>query len=109
MPICPDCGRSRNLIRKLSKYRNRAEKDRIYVFACDGITKRLPHPPGLYHLANESVITDSFGRIVSKTTKITRIRVEDSELVELVDQWKLYMREERYKRLPAKAITVKSL
>ena len=46
---------------------------------------------------------DGFGRIQNKISKITKIIVEDAEMHELLDAFKTFMREERYRYLGAKA------
>lgn len=96
---CPICSRRCNLNKKLSDIKGREEKDRVYHWECDGQHPQNPHPPTIYKVESLSIMTDSAGRIQTKTDKITRLWIEDSDVYELLDQWKQFMNEERYKRL----------
>ena len=98
---CDTCSRRCKLNKKLSQLRGRAESERVYYWVCDGQSKQSPHAPAVYILQSLSIMTDSFGRITSRVDKVTRIMIEDAEMHELLDEFKAYMREERYKRLKA--------
>jgi len=100
---CPDCSRGCILNKKLSDIRGRPESERLYVWVCDGQSKQSPHGPTVFREQVESVVLDGFGRIQNKISKITKIIVEDGEMHELLDEFKTFMREERYRHLGAKA------
>lgn len=99
---CPTCGRRCKLNKKLSELRGREEKDRVYYWECDGQSPQVPHPPTDYKVQSLSIKTDGFGRIISKADKVTRLWIEDSDIHDLLDQWKQWMAEQRYARLPQK-------
>ena len=96
---CPRCGLKCQLNKKLSEIRDREEKDRIYFWECPGIKADSPHAPTIYKQRSLSFMTDAFGRITSTIDELTQLTLEDSNIHELMDQWKDYMSEERYKRL----------
>jgi|GEM_PF-5938690 len=102
---CPNCGRVCKLNRKLSDLKNRDITKRFHHYECDGQNKRTPHPPIIYKVESLSVMTDNTGRIISKINKVTQLWIEDSNIHELMDQFKSFMEQERYKRLPEPEIT----
>lgn len=97
--------------KRLSEIRLRSESDKILFYQCDGANSRKPHFPTIWKLEVVSIMFDAAGRISFKLNKVTRYTIEDAEAHEMLDRFKVYMGEERYKRLPAKgkAVTVKSL
>lgn len=96
---CNKCGLKCQLNKKLSELRNKEDKDRIHVWECPGTKADSPHPPALYLVEPITIMTDAFGRVTVTIDKITQLMLEDSNLHELTDQWREWMREERYKRL----------
>lgn len=101
---CPVCRCPCDYNPKLSEVKGKPENERIYVYVCNGQkSKQTPHGPIVWREQIESVVLDQFGRVQNKISKLTRIAIEDAEMHELLDEFKDYMREQRYKRLPMSA------
>ena len=89
------------LNKKLSDLRNRKDTERVYFCVCDGQSKQSPHASCILKADSIVVTTDSFGRFTMKVARVFRFWIEDADLHEELDKFKMFMRTERGKRLPA--------
>ena len=75
------------------------ESDRIYFYVCNGQSKQSPHGPCMWKYDSQAVTLDSFGRFTMKVARVFRLWIEDSDLHDLLDEFKDYILKQRASRL----------
>ena len=73
---------------------------KVFYWECNGQSPQSPHPPCSYRLEPLSIVFSNTGAKLTEVDDIQELWLEDSEVYTLTDDWKVWMRQQRYERLP---------